>query len=167
MSNNLWLNEKVVRLFGKERLEQWKDRIAVYWEETIDGIDQEQLFHALARLYGKKEGRKLLRASRSDQVKAIVDGEGRWLVSQFVKKIEGVVRGPEDRLETAGLRLEEHPYSEADIVHEGTTTHYKVDGIICITGGVSVYHPDGTTHEVTVFSKWVSHPFWQYSHHDK
>ncbi len=59
MSNKLWLNEKVVRRFGKERLEQWKDRIAVYWEETIDGIDQEQLFRALARLYGKKEGRKL------------------------------------------------------------------------------------------------------------
>ncbi len=82
-------------------------------------------------------------------MRAIVDGEGRSLVSHFVSKIEGVVWGPEDRLETGGLRLEEHPYSEADIIHEGTTTHCKVDGIIRITGGVTVCHPDGTMNEVT------------------
>ena len=120
-----WLQERVLRLFGKERLEQWKDEIASYWERTIDGIDQAQLLRALARLYGKKEGKKLLRASRSDKVKAIVDGEGQSLINRLVAKVEGIVRGPDDRLETSGLKLEEHPYSEADVLHEGTTYHHN------------------------------------------
>jgi hypothetical protein len=119
---------------------------------------------ALTRLHGKKEGKKLLRASRSDKVKAVVDAEGRWLVNRLVRKVEVIVRGPEDRLEAAGLRLEEHPYSKAEVFHEGTTTRYRVDGIICITGTVTAHRPDGSKTAVTVFPRWISHPFWQYGH---
>jgi len=62
------------------------------------------------------------------------------------------------------LKLEEHPYSEAAVLHEGTTYHHKLDGIICITGVITAHHSDGSQNVVTVFSRWISHPFWQYAH---
>jgi hypothetical protein len=159
-----WLQDCVLWLIGKERLERWKDQIAEYWERAIDGIDQGKLLRVLTRLYGKKEGKNLLRASRSDKVKAIVDAEAGWLVNRLVGKVEKIVRGPEDRLEATDLRLKEHPYSEAEVIHEGTTTRYDVDGIICITGTVTAHHPGGSKSAVTVFPRWISHPFWQYAH---
>jgi len=159
-----WIFDRVHRLIGKARLEEWKDQIAAYWEDTIDGIDLGQLLQALVDLYGKKEARKLLRASRSDKVTAIVDGEARRVVNRLVAKVENVVRGPDDRLETTGLKLEEHPYSEATVIHEGNTYQCKVAGLICITGNIIAHHPDGSQTTLNVFSKWISHPFWQYGH---
>ena len=160
---NVWVYDRVVRLFGKERLEQWKDQIAEYWERTIDGINQKQLLRALVQLYGMKEGKKLLRGSRSDQVKAIINGEARRLVDSLVAKVDRIVEGQGDVLKASELTLEEHPYSEAVTIHEGVTTRHDVDGIICITGRITAHHEDGSTSAITVFSRWISHPFWQYS----
>ena len=159
-----WLPERVLRLIGKERLAEWEDQIADFWEREIDGIDQAQLLRALALLYGQAEAKELLRASRSDKVKAVVDGERRRLVHRLVEKVESGVRGPGDRLVAEGLKLEDRPYSEAEVLHEGTTYYHEVDGLICITGVITAHHPDGSASVVTVFPRWISHPFWQYGH---
>ena len=158
-----WLHERVVRLVGPALLEEAEDRAAAFWEEAIDGIDQVQLKKALVRLFGKEEGENLLRAGRSERVKRMGKAEAIRLVNRLQEKIAEVIVGPGDRLETSGLKLEEHPYSEAETLHEGVEYSHKVDGLICLSGVVTVHHEDGGTSVVTVFSRWVSHPFWQYS----
>jgi hypothetical protein len=159
-----WLHERVVRLVGRKQLEKVEEQAAAYWEQAIDGIDQAQLTKALVRLFGKKEGKRLLRLGRSEKVKRMAGAEADALVRRLREKIAVVVAGPGDRLESSGLRLEEHPYSEAKTLHEGVEYYHKVDGLLCFTGVVTVHHEDGGTSVVNVFSRWVSHPFWQYSY---
>ncbi len=156
------LRPRVLRLIGKARLEAWRDRLAAYWSRTVDHIDEEQLLLALTNLFGKKEGRRLLRTTRSEQVQALTKGDEDRLVSRLVDKVRQIVKGPGDRLEAADLILEEHDYSEADVTHEGRTYHHDVEGIMCITGVITARHPDSTTTTITLFAKWISHPFWQY-----
>lgn len=158
-----WLHERVLGLIGRKRLEKIEDQAAAYWEQAIDGINQAQLKKAMVRLFGKKDGERLLRESRSEKVKQLAKAEARSLVSRLEEKIAEVVEGPDDRLETSGLTLEEHPYSEAKTLHEGVETFHKVDGLICLSGAITVHHGDGSHSVVKVFSRWVTHPFWQYS----
>lgn len=158
-----WLHDRVMELIGRERLEEAEDQAAAFWEQAIDGIDQGQLKKALVRLFGKKDGEKLLREGRSEKVKRLARAEAYNLIARLEQKIGEVVEGPEDRLETAGLTLELHPYSEAKTLHEGVETFHRVDGLICFTGTITVHHEDGSRDVLSVFSRWVSHPFWQYS----
>ena len=117
----------------------------------------------MTNLFGKEEGEKLLRLGRSKQVKRMAKAEVRRLVRRFEEKVAEIVQGPEDRLEATSLKLEEHPYSEAVTLHEGNETFHKVDGLICFTGRVTAYHKAGTETTVSIFARWISHPFWQYS----
>lgn len=158
-----WLHGRVVGLIGRQPLVKAEDRAAAFWEMTLDGIDEARLKKALTKLFGKEEGEMLLRLGRSKQVKVIAKAEVERMVCRFEQKVAEVVRGPEDRLEATSLELEEHPYSEAVTLHEGTETFHKVDGLICFTGRVTAYRTDGSRNTVTIFARWISHPFWQYS----
>lgn len=159
-----WLYKRAIRLFGKERLEEWKDQIAEYWERQLEQIDEKQLLKALSRMYGRKQGKQLLRTSRSEKTRNILRGEEHYLVGRFAKKLANITQGPEDRFTTRGLKLEEHPYSTATVLHEGHEYTVDVDGLICITGTVTAYHPDGSQTQANIFSRWITHPFWQYTH---
>lgn len=158
-----WLHGRVVGLIGRQLLVKAEDRAAAFWEMAIDGIDEARLKKALTNLFGKAEGEKLLRLGRSKQVKQMAKAEVRRLVRRFEEKVAEIVQGPEDRLEATCLELEEHPYSEAVTLHEGNETFHKVDGLICFTGRVTAYHKAGTETTVSIFARWISHPFWQYS----
>lgn len=157
-----WVHKQANKLCNPY-LPDWRERVTAYWEQQIDGIDSKQLLRALTALYGKEEAAELADKTRSDKVKTLVDGTMKSVVGRFAQKVNQIVHGPDDLLKTTGLTLEEHPYSEATVLHEGRTHEYTVDGLVCITGTVSVLHADSGESDLTIFSKWVSHPFWQYS----
>ncbi len=159
-----WLYKRTIRLFGRERLEQWKDQIAKYWEKQLEKIDEDQLLRALTRLYGRREGKKLLRLSRSEQTRRIVAQEEAYLIGRFAHKLASIAQDQSDRFSTNGLTLEEHDYSTATVIHEGQRYTVDVEGLIVITGTVTASHADGSESVVNVFSRWITHPFWQYAH---
>jgi hypothetical protein len=160
---NHWLYKRAIRIVGRKRLDEWKDRLAAYWELNIEKVDEKQLLIALSRLYGKKEGKKILRMSRSEHTKRLVEGEEARLMWSFLIKLGKVVRDPDDFISTSGLNLEEHDYSKAIILHEGKEYNVDVDGMVAITGKIHVDHVDGSQSDMTIFSRWLSHPFWQYT----
>lgn len=159
-----WLYKRAIRLFGKERLEAWKDQIAAHWEQQLEKIDERQLLRALSRMYGRKQGKQLLRTSRSEKTQAILKGEEHYLIGRFARKLANITQGPQDRFATIGLKLEEHPYSTATVLHEGHEYTVDVDGLVCITGTVVAHHTDGSQTQARIFSRWITHPFWQYAH---
>jgi hypothetical protein len=163
--DELCLEKRLVReAIGSDRWDDWRDEIAAYWEQEIEGINETQLKEALVRMYGERDGKQLLCASRSEQVQRLADAESLHVLRSFALKVRRHVKGPGDRFEGWDLKLEQHAYSEAEVIHEGRTTRCLVDGLVCISGEVVVRHPDGKAERLAVFSRWISHPFWQYGY---
>jgi hypothetical protein len=42
-----WIEEAVKKQIGRNRLDDWMDRIARYWSVQIDQIDEDQLYEVL------------------------------------------------------------------------------------------------------------------------
>jgi hypothetical protein len=159
-----WVQEQAERLCDPY-LSDWRERVEAYWEREIDGIDSKELLKALTACgFGKEEAKALATKGRPDKVETLANGTLQSMVRRFAEKIDKIVCRPDDCLRATGLTLEEHPPSEATVLHEGATDEHTIAGLVCITGTVWVHPADGgDSRHVKIFSKFVTHPFWQYS----
>ena len=151
------LQATVVKMIGAAKWAGWCSDISFWWEEEYEAITPEEIQEALVRIYGKKTAKVFNKLSPKAQLEKLIEGECTWVLREFVYKLYQYIRGATKL--SSNLELEIHDYSIATVEHEGTVESYKIPGLVCITGSVTV---DGNL-GVNVFSKWVSHPFWQYA----
>ena len=78
-----------------------------------------------------------------------------WIIADFKKKLHDI---PIARLEN--IRLSFQSGAEATVLFQGQKHKHHVPGHAGIVG--QVHYKDGR--KQCIFQKFITHPFWQYSH---
>jgi len=146
------------KLFSTEQLEQWKDEIAAWWGKEKLRYDHKRIVELFRNWFkvSKDEAIEMEFNSREDPEKFIeqfLDS----LVTDFKKKLHKrqVVRiDVKMSFQFGAFATTEFPAGS------GREYQHDVPGHAGIVG--QVYYRDGS--KQTMFQRFISHPFWQYSH---
>jgi hypothetical protein len=147
------------KLFSTEQLEQWKDQIAEWWGKEKLRYDHKRTVELFRKWFGvsKKEAVEMEFNSRDDPEKFIehfLDS----LVSDFNAKLhedKAVARlDVKMSFQYGAFATTEFPAGS------GQEFQHDVPGHAGIVG--QVYYRNDS--KQTVFQRFISHPFWQYSH---
>jgi hypothetical protein len=142
--------------FSTEQLEQWKDEVAEWWGAERIRYDHKQtvsLFRQWFRV-SKKEAVEMEFNSR-DEPERFIEYFLNSIIADFKKKLHDI---PIARIES--IKLSFQSGAEATVLFQGRKHKHHVPGHAGIVG--QVHYQDGTRQ--TIFQRFVSHPFWQYSH---
>jgi hypothetical protein len=147
------------KLISTEQLEQWKDELAAWWDVETLRYDHKKMVVMFRNCFGvsKKEAIQMEFNSREEPEKFIEQFLNLIVVnfrSKFHKKKRVARLDVEMSFQHGAFAEIEFPAGTGQI-HK-----HDVDGHVGIVG--TVFYKDGTTQ--TVFQRFVSHPFWQYSH---
>jgi hypothetical protein len=147
------------KLFSTEQLEQWKDQIAEWWGKEKLRYDQKrtvELFRNWFRV-SKKEAITMEFNSREDPEKFIehflnslvIDFKAKFHTDKRVGRLDVKMS-----FQYGAFATTEFPAGS------GREFQHDVPGHAGIVG--QVFYRDGS--KQTVFQRFISHPFWQYSH---
>lgn len=147
------------KLFRTEQLEQWKDQIAAWWGKEKLRYDQKRTVELFRNWFGvsKKQAIAMEFNSREDPEKFI-----EHFLNSLVKDFKAKFR---KRKKVARIDVKMSFQYGAFATTEfpagsGQEVEHDVPGHAGIVG--QVYYADGSRQ--TVFQRFISHPFWQYSH---
>lgn len=147
------------KLFPTEQLEEWKDQIAEWWGKEKLRYDQKRTIELFRNWFGvnKKEAIEMEFNSREDPEK-FIEHTLDSLVIAFKSKFHKNKRVA--RLEVK-MSFQYGAFATTEFpAGSGKEFQHDVPGHAGIVG--QVYYRDGS--KQTVFQRFISHPFWQYSH---
>ncbi len=147
------------RLFSTEQLEQWKDRIAEWWGKEKLRYDHKRTVELFRNWFdvSKKEAIEMEFNSREDP-EMFIEHFLNSLVIDFKAKLRTKRRVA--RLEVK-MSFQNGAFATTEFpAGSGRVFQHDVPGHAGIVG--QVHYRDGS--KQTVFQRFVSHPFWQYSH---
>jgi hypothetical protein len=148
-----------VKLFPTEQLEQWKDQVAAWWGKKKLRYDHKRTVELFRNWFkvSKEEAVEMEFNSREDPEK-FIEQFLNSLVIDFRRKLnknEQVVRlDVKMSFQYGAFATTEFPAGS------GREFQHDVPGHAGIVG--QVYYRDGV--KQTVFQRFITHPFWQYSH---
>ena len=147
------------KFFSTEQLEQWKDEIAAWWGKESLRYDHKRMVELFRKWLdvSKKEAIAMEFNSR-EEPEYFIEILLNWLVTDFKRKFH-----KSKQVSKLNVRMSFQHGAFATIefpAGSGEIHTHDVDGHAGIVG--TVFYKDGTTQ--TVFQRFVSHPFWQYSH---
>lgn len=148
--------EKTDELFPTEQLEQWKDEVAAWWGKEKLRYDIKRTMSLFQQWFGtsKQEAIELEFKSREEPDKFM-----EYFLDSIIERYRDKLHDkPIARLENVTLSFQEGAF--ATVLFQGKNYRHDVPGHAGIVG--QVYYQDGTRQ--TVFQRFISHPFWQYSH---
>jgi hypothetical protein len=146
-------------LFTTEQLEQWKDELAAWWGKESLRYDHKKVVELFRNYFGvtKKKAIQMEYNSREEPEK-FIEQFLNFVVIDFRKKLQ------KDKLIVrldVKMTFQHGAFAAIEFpVGSGQMQKHDVDGHVGIVG--KVFYKDGTTQ--TIFQRFVSHPFWQYSH---
>lgn len=146
-------------LFTTAQLEQWKDELAAWWDVETVRYDHKKVVELFRKWLGvsKKEAIQMEFNSREEPEKFIEQFLNLIVVnfrSKFHKKKRVARLDVEMSFQHGAFAAIEFPAGSGEI------QNHDVDGHVGIVG--TVFYKDGTTQ--TVYQRFITHPFWQYSH---
>ena len=146
-------------LISTEQLEQWKDELAAWWSVESIRYDHKRVISIFKKRFGVSEKHAIQMEfnSREDSEK-FIEQYLNLLVKEFKNKI-----GENTQVSKLDVKMSFQYGAFAAIefpAGSGQMHNHDVDGHVGIVG--KVYYTNGTA--TTVFQKFISHPFWQYSH---
>ena len=142
--------------FSTDQLEKWKDEVAAWWGVEHLRYDHKKTVSLFQQWFGvkKKEAVAMEFNSRDDPDKFI-----EYFLGRIITVFEGKLHDkPVARL--ANVNLSFQTGADATVLFRGQEYRHDVPGHAGIVG--RVHYQDGTTQ--TLFQRFISHPFWQYSH---
>ena len=147
------------KLISTQQLEQWKDQLAAWWGKERLRYDQKKMVVLFRNWLGvsKKEAIQMEFNSREEPDK-FIEKFLNLLVIEFKNKFH-----PKKRVARVDVDMSFRHGAFATMefpAGSGEIHTHDVDGHAGIVG--TVFYKDGTTQKV--FQRFVSHPFWQYSH---
>jgi hypothetical protein len=146
-------------MFSTEQLEDWKDQIAEWWGREKLRYDHKQVVELFQRWFGvtKNEAIEMEYNSREESEK-FIEHFRNSLVSAFKAKLHERLRVA--RLDVS-MAFQDGAFATTEFpAGSGREFQHDVPGHAGIVG--QVYYRDGSIQ--TVFQRFISHPFWQYSH---
>lgn len=147
------------KLFSTEQLEKWKDQIAEWWGKETLRYDHKRTVELFRKWFGvsKKEAIEMEFNSREDPEK-FIEHFLNSLVSDFKAKLHENKRVA--RLDVK-MSFQHGAFATTEFpAGSGRKFRHDVPGHAGIVG--QVHYRDGS--KQTVFQRFISHPFWQYSH---
>lgn len=147
------------KMFSTEQLEDWKDQIAEWWGRENLRYDHKQVVELFRKWFGvsKQDAIEMEFNSREDSEKFIEDFLD-WLVSNFKSKLH---KGSRVARLDVSMSFQDGAFATTEFpAGSGQEFKHDVPGHAGIVG--QVYYRDGSIQ--TVFQRFISHPFWQYSH---
>jgi len=147
------------KLFSTEQLENWKDQIAEWWGKEKLRYDHKRTVELFRNWFGvsKKKAVEMEFNSREEPEK-FIESFLNSLVIDFKKKLHGDKRV--SRIDVK-MSFQNGAFATTEFpAGSGLEFQHDVPGHAGIVG--QVYYRDGS--KQTVFQRFVSHPFWQYSH---
>ncbi len=148
-----------MKMFSTEQLEDWKDQIAEWWGKEHLRYDHKQVVELFQKWFGvtKKDAIEMEFNSREDSEK-FIEGFLNHLVNDFRAKLHE--RGRVARIDVS-MSFQDGAFATTEFpAGSGQEFQHDVPGHAGIVG--QVYYRDGSIQ--TVFQRFISHPFWQYSH---
>ena len=147
------------KLISTGQLEQWKDELASWWGKERLRYDQKKMVVLFRNWLGvsKKEAIQMEFNSREEPDK-FMEVFLNLLVLEFMNKFH-----KHSRVSRVDVQMSFQHGAFAEIefpAGSGQIHNHDVDGHVCIVG--TVFYNYGTTQ--TVFQRFISHTFWQYSH---
>lgn len=146
-------------LFSSEQLERWKDELAAWWGKENLRYDHKKMVVLFRNWFGvsKKEAIQMEFNSREEPEK-FIEQFLNLIVIDFKNKFHSKKRVSRFDVE---MSFQYGAFAAIEFpVGSGQVHKHDVDGHVGIVG--KVFYKDGTTQ--TIFQRFVSHPFWQYSH---
>jgi hypothetical protein len=147
------------KMFSSEQLEQWKDQIAEWWGKEKLRYDHKRTVELFRNWFNvsKKEAVQMEFNSREDPEK-FIEHFLNSLVIDFKAKLHKkrrVVRlDVKMSFQYGAFATTEFPAGS------GREFRHDIPGHAGIVG--QVFYREGS--KQTVFQRYISHPFWQYSH---
>ena len=142
--------------FSTEQLEQWKDEVAEWWGAERLRYDHKQTVSLFQQWFKvSKEKAVQMEFFSRDDADTFIEKFLNWIIADFKKKLHDI---PIARLER--IKLSFQSGAEATVLFQGQEYKHDVPGHAGIVG--QVHYQDGTRQ--TIFQRFISHPFWQYSH---
>ena len=141
--------------FNEDQLEEFKDQISEWWSVESMRYDHKQMvakFQQWAHC-SKAEAVELEYKSRDDSEKMIEHILAWKLFDLKIKMQEIPIR-------SFDLSLSKQLGATGTLLFRGEQTEFEVDGDIHFVGHID--YKDGSRQDF--HQKFVSHPFWQYSH---
>jgi hypothetical protein len=146
-------------LFSSEQLEQWKDELATWWGKETLRYDHKKTVEFFRDWFGvtKKEAIQMEFNSR-EKPKMFIGLLLDLIVSEFERKLHS---GKQVSRIDVLMSFQHGAFAAMEFpIGSGKVHKHDVDGHVGIVG--TVHYEDGTRQ--TIFQRFVSHPFWQYSH---
>lgn len=146
-------------LFATKELEQWKDELAAWWGHERLRYDHKKVVVMFRKCFGvsKKEAIQMEFNSREDPAK-FIEQFLNFIVIDFKSKLDKI--SLISRLDVK-MTCQQGAFAAIEFpAGSGQVHEHDVDGHVGIVG--KVFYEDETTQ--TVFQRFISHPFWQYSH---
>jgi hypothetical protein len=142
--------------FGIEELEQWKDEIAKWWNAERLRYSHKEMVDLFQKWFGitQKEAIRLEFKSR--------DNDEKW-IEQLLEQIIDVFHEKlhvDSPIASRSLKMSFQNGAEATVLFQGQQFKHSVPGHVGIVGRVS--YQDGRNQ--SIFQRFITHPFWQYSH---
>ena len=141
--------------FSTEQLEQWKDEVAEWWGAEKVRYDHKKTVSLFQQWFGvgKKEAVKMEFNSREEPQK-FIEHFLEQIIADFKEKLH------EKPLARIDIELSFQTGAQATVLFQGHEFKHDVPGHAALVG--KVHYQDGTMQ--SVFQRFISHPFWQYSH---
>lgn len=147
---------KSPHLFSTEQLEVWKDQVAGWWGKERLRYDHKRTVSLFQQWFDvSKEEAIQLEFNSRDEPEKFVEHFLNQIIADFENKLHD---RPIAALECVHLSFQLG--AEATVLFHGQTFTHDVPGHAGIVG--RVHYEDGSTQKI--FQRFISHPFWQYSH---
>ena len=146
------------KLFTTEQLENWKDQIAEWWGSEKLRYDHKQVVELFRKWFGvsKQDAIEMEFNSREDSDTFIED----FLYSLATNFEVKLRKGRRVARLDVSMSFQDGAYATTEFpAGSGQVIHHLVPGHAGIVG--QVYYRDGS--KQSVFQRFISHPFWQYS----
>jgi hypothetical protein len=146
-------------MFTTEQLEDWKDQIAEWWGKEHLRYDHKQVVELFRKWFGatKEDAIEMEFNSRENSEK-FIEGVLDRLVDKFEAKLR---KGKRVARLDVSMSFKYGAFATTEFpVGSGQVYRHLVPGHAGIVGKVT--YRDGSIQ--TVFQRFISHPFWQYSH---
>jgi hypothetical protein len=145
-------------LFSTDQLEQWKDELAVWWGQEKLRNEHKKVSEIFRRYFkvSKKEAIEMEFNSRDDP-EAFIEYFLGMVIRNFRWKLEKKKVISELRVT---MSCQYGAFAKVEFpAGSGEIQDFDVDGHVGIVG--RVFYEDGTIQ--SIFQRFISHPFWQYS----
>lgn len=175
------LKDLGLELLGKDRLTHFRYIIGNYWEERKTGLNTENLFKEMLRLFKKKKiVKKLMDDGREEAIKHLINQDIDHILNVWCRKVyrilargdDGVLWDQSITCERASIAIEED--SECQVIFEGKTYTCLVEGRRAIVGLIQNDYENTkvdsktnirsdffTRRKLKVYNNFVGKTFWR------